>query len=70
VLPSLFIRQLNLDLFAVAASDGYQGGRHTAAGGAVTLFAAMWVVPITLRYQIARRFTDDQALVQLLQLGL
>ena len=70
LLPSLFIRQINVDLFAVGASDGYAAGRHSAAGGSLTLFAAMWVVPISLRYQIARRFTDDQALVHLIQLGL
>ena len=70
LLPSLFIRQINVDLFAVGASDGYAAGRHSAAGGALTLIAAMWVVPISLRYQIARRFTDDQALVHLIQLGL
>ena len=59
-----------MDLFAVGASDGYTGGQHSAAGGSLTLFAAMWVVPISVRYQIARRFTDDQAVVHLIQLGL
>ena len=70
LLPSLFIRQINVDLFAAGASDGYSNGRHSAAGGSLTLFTALWVVPISLRYQLARRFTDDQALVHLVQLGL
>jgi hypothetical protein len=70
LLPSLFIRQINVDLFAVVATDGYQSGRHAAAGGSLSLFSAMWVVPITVRYQVARRFTDDHAVVHLLQLGL
>ncbi len=70
LLPALFIQQLNLDLFAVAASDGSAGGRHSAAGGSLSLQMAFWVIPITLRYQLSRRFTDDQALVQLVMIGL
>ena len=31
---------------------------------------AFWVIPITVQYQLARRFTDDQALVHLVQIGL
>ena len=56
--------------FAVGASDGTVGGRHSAAGGSLSLQLAFWVIPITLRYQLARRFTDDQALVQLVMIGL
>jgi hypothetical protein len=70
LLPALFIQQINFDLFAVAASDGRSGGRHSAAGGSLALNFAVWVIPMTLQYQIARRFTDDQALVHLVQLGL
>jgi hypothetical protein len=70
LLPSLFVRQIDLDLFGVAATEGRNGARHTAAGGALTLRAAMWVVPISLQYQLARRFTDDQALVHLVVLGI
>jgi hypothetical protein len=70
LLPSLFVRQIDLDLFGVAATEGRTGARHTAAGGALTLRLAMWVVPIAVQYQLARRFTDDQALVHLVVLGI
>jgi Tol biopolymer transport system component len=70
VLPALFIQQINLELFGVAASDARQGGTHTAAGGSLALNLAFWVIPITIQYQLARRFTDDQAFVHLVQIGL
>jgi hypothetical protein len=69
VLPALFISQVNFDLFAVEAGDG-RTGNHTAAGGSLSLNMTMWIIPITVQYQLARRFTDDRALVQLVQLGL
>jgi hypothetical protein len=70
VLPALFIQQIDLDLFGVAASDGTTGDRHTAAGGSLSLRLGFWTIPITVQYQLARRFTDDHAYVQLIQLGL
>ena len=70
LLPSLFVRQIDLDLFGDAATEGQNGARHTAAGGALTLRLAMWVVPFAVQYQLARRFTDDQALVHLVVLGI
>jgi hypothetical protein len=71
VLPALFIQQIDLDLFAVAASDGRDGaGQHTAAGGSLSLRFAFWVIPFTLQVQIAHRFTDDRAVTQLIQLGM
>jgi len=69
LLPALFISQVNFDLFAVEAGDG-RTGNHTAAGGSLSLEMTFWIVPITVQYQLARRFTDDQALVHLVQLGL
>jgi hypothetical protein len=70
VLPALFIQQVNLELFAVAATDGRTGGQHSAAGGSVSLNFAFWIIPMAVQYQLTRRFTDDQALVHLVQLGL
>ena len=71
LLPALFVRQVDFDLFAVAASDGHSGGRHSAAGGSLSL---------QLRCSGSSRspcstsspagFTDDQALVHLVQIGL
>ena len=43
---------------------------HTAAGGSLALRLGFWLLPITVQYQLARRFTDDQALVHLVQIGL
>jgi len=70
ILPSLFVRQIDLDLFGVAATDGYAGGQHTAAGGSLSLRLAFGPGTLTLQYQLARRFTDDRAWVQLIQLGM
>jgi len=74
LLPALFVRQIDLQLFAAAATPGRSDvvtGRldlHAAVGGALSLRTALWVVPLSLTYQIARRLEDDQALVQLLLL--
>jgi hypothetical protein len=70
LLPALFVQQIDLDLFGVAATDGTSGDKHTAAGGSLSLRLALWTVPITVQYQLARRFTDDQAYVQLVQIGM
>ena len=64
---AIFIRQVDLDLFGVAAvidpppGDGPHT-RHYAAGGAVTLSLFIWRVPLLLQYQVAQRFTDDEVL--------
>jgi hypothetical protein len=68
LLPSLFVRELDLDAFASGASDGQD--HHAAVGAAVSLSTVMWLVPIAVRYQIARRLSDDDALVQTVGLGL
>ena len=71
--PSLFARQLDLELFAAAALDDIDDldqRLHAAAGGSLALKLAFWRLPLTLRYQVARRLTDDQAVVQELGLGL
>jgi hypothetical protein len=69
VLPALFVQQINFELFGVAAGDG-RTGSHTAAGASLSLNLLFWVIPITLQYQLTQRFTDDQALVHLIQIGL
>ena len=69
LLPALFVRQVNFDLFAVTAGDGHTAS-HSAVGGSVSLSTLFWVIPITVQYQLARRLTDDQALVHLVQIGL
>ncbi len=65
VLPSAFLSQIDLELFGSAATDGHGGPAHAAGGGAVTLELAIWRLPLSLTYQVARRVEDDRALVQL-----
>jgi hypothetical protein len=74
--PSLFVRQLDFELFASAALDDIpdlndlEQRLHAAAGGSLSLRLAVWILPFSLRYQIAQRLTDDEALVQEIGLGL
>jgi hypothetical protein len=73
LLPALFFRQLDVELFAAAALDDIQDLEqrlHAAAGGSLALDLAFWRLPLTLRYQVAQRLTDDEALVQELGLGI
>jgi hypothetical protein len=65
LLPSSFLRQIDFELFASAATDARGGPGHAAGGAAVTLAMAMWRVPFALTYQLARRVEDDHALVQI-----
>jgi hypothetical protein len=68
--PSWFVRQLDFELFASGAADRARSERtHTAAGGSLTLSTRFFLAPLDLRYQLARRFTDDEALVQSLWLA-
>lgn len=69
LLPSFFIRQLELEGFGAAAWDTRTQTRsslHAAVGGSLTLRTIFWVVPISFRYQVARRLQDDHALVHLI----
>ena len=66
ILPSSFLRQIDLELFGSAASDARAGGGHAAGGAAVVLQLAMWRLPFSLGYQVARRATDDHALAQII----
>jgi hypothetical protein len=70
LLPAFFLRQVDLNLFGVAAREGWTGAPHEAAGAALILRTAIGPVPISVTYQIARRRTDDQGLAQLVALAL
>ena len=66
---------LLLQEFVQARTEGLDPSEHeerwlAAAGGSLALRLGFWLLPITVQYQLARRFTDDQALVHLIQLGL
>jgi hypothetical protein len=72
VLPASFVRQIDLELFASGAVDETAGARHQhgAAGGAITLRAiAIRILPLIVRYQVARRLRDDDAWTQRIELG-
>lgn len=67
-LPSSFVSQIDLELFATGAIDRRRD-LHAAAGGALTLYMTLLRRPVELGYQVARRVRDDDALTQLVQLG-
>jgi hypothetical protein len=72
LLPGFFFSDVSFEAFAAAATDSFssfQEHRHLAAGGSAALDFSFSVFPLRLRYQISRRFTDDEAWVQLLTLG-
>jgi hypothetical protein len=72
LLPSLLIRQLDLEAFGAAAWDTRTQtleSVHAAAGAALSLRTVFWVGPLSLRYQVARRLRDDNAWVHLLGIG-
>jgi hypothetical protein len=72
LLPSLHFRQLDFELFGTAATDSFasfEEHHHLAAGGSAALAMSLFVVPFRVQYQLARRFTDDEALVHLFTLS-
>ncbi|MEO8211886.1 MAG: hypothetical protein ABI560_01785 [Myxococcales bacterium] len=69
VLPAFFLSQVDLELFASAATVARQNDRHLAVGGALSIRMALWL-PFTLQYQVARRTTDDHGLAHLVTLGM
>jgi hypothetical protein len=70
LLPALFLRQIDLQLFGAGATTGRTAVTHLAAGASASLQLGFGAAPLALRYQLARRFSDDRALVHLVTLGL
>jgi hypothetical protein len=70
ILPSFFFSQLDLRLFGTGATSSLTGERHLALGGSLTAELSLWIVPLSVQYQLARRMTDDRALVHLVTLGM
>jgi Tol biopolymer transport system component len=75
ILPSFFVREVDVTLFGAAAvtqerwtfissPDSY----HEAEGAAFTLSTIFGSLPLTLTYQISHRRTDDRGVTQLLTL--
>jgi Tol biopolymer transport system component len=69
VLPAFFLRQFDLNLFATAATTGEAGDRHASAGGSLGAAFVFGPAPLSLRYQLARRLTDDRGVVMFVLLG-
>ncbi len=69
ILPSFFVHGLNLEAFASAATL-MDGAYHAAAGASADLEFSIWVLPFSLRYQVAQRLVDDKALVHTVSLGI
>ncbi len=73
LLPSIFFRQIDLELFGVAATNSFKQFEHRrkiAAGGSMSLLWNIGAFPFFFRYQLARRFTDDNAWVHSITMGL
>ncbi len=72
-LPSFFVRQLDLELFGIAAtlsSTRVRDEGKLAAGAAITFRTRFYLIPLSAQYQVAQRFTDDRALQHNVSLGL
>lgn len=66
--PASFMSQINLELFGSAATF-LDGDLHAAVGGSVDVNFSIWLLPFQLRYQLAQRLTDDEALVHTVLFG-
>lgn len=69
VLPSFFLQQLDLNLFATGAMTGDAGDRHASAGGSLTAYFLFGPAALSVRYQASRRLTDDKGVVMFVMLG-
>ena len=68
VLPAVYVRELDVELFGDGAVDA-ANNTHGAAGGALTLRFAIWRFAFAVSYQVARRFADDHAISQLISVA-
>ena len=69
VLPGWLARQIDIELFATVASEGvkrFSDRAHAAVGGSLNLSTVWWWTYFDLRYEVARRLTDDEALTHTL----
>ena len=67
-LPSFFFRQFDLELFGSAATL-FDGNLHGAVGVSADASVVLWVFPVSLRYQVARRLFDDQRFSHVIGFG-
>lgn len=73
--PAFLLREIDLEVFGAGAihrrppgEAGEPNAHHLAAGAALTVSLYLWRLPLLVQYQVARRFTDDEAVAH--QLGL
>ncbi|MBI4511519.1 MAG: hypothetical protein HY698_17935 [Deltaproteobacteria bacterium] len=69
LLPPFLVRELEMELFAEGAHASLpSSGLHRAAGLAVHLRTSLGFLPLTLSYQVAKRFDDGLPVLQLILL--
>jgi hypothetical protein len=68
-LPASYLSQIDFELFAAGAMDQREQ-LHAAAGAAIDMRITLLRFPLLVIYQVARRLRDDEAITQLVGLGL
>jgi hypothetical protein len=68
-LPASYVSQIDFELFAAGAFDQRQD-LHAAAGALIDVRLTVLRLPFVVAYQIARRLRDDEAITQIVSLGL
>jgi hypothetical protein len=73
LLPSFFVRQIELDGFGAFAWDTRSTSApeswHNAARGSLTLRTTFGPGALSFRYQLSRRLTDDRAWLHFVGIG-
>ena len=60
-LPSSFLREVALEPFGTGATLLDDSDPAWAAGGSLDVGVAFWLIPLDLRFQLARRLSDDES---------
>ncbi len=68
IFPASFIREFGIEAFGSAATL-MEGDIHAAVGASADVSMMIWAIPLQLRYQVAQRLFDDEALVQSIVVG-
>ncbi len=68
LLPSVFLRQFDVELFGAAATR-FDDQFHAAVGASIDMSIVFWRLPLRLRYQMAQRLVDDEQTVFTLSFG-
>jgi hypothetical protein len=60
-MPSSFLREVALEPFGAGATLLDDSDPAWVAGGSLDVGVAFWLIPLDLRFQLARRFSDDES---------